>query len=71
MSKFNAEIRKRIADILSVYHDCGEPKITELAREFDIPYKQLWGRVQGRQSRSARAGLNRVLDEVQEQVLIA
>jgi hypothetical protein len=71
MSKFNAEIETRIADALSAYHDRGEPKIAELAREFDIPYKLLWGRVQGRQSRSARTGPNRALDEVQEQALIA
>jgi hypothetical protein len=71
MSKFDPEIEKRIADALCAYHDRGEPKIAPLAREFDIPYKQLKGRVQGRQSRSARTGPNRALDEGQEQALIA
>jgi lysophospholipase L1-like esterase len=66
MSKSNPEIEKRIADALNAYHDRGEAKIALLAREFDIPYKQLWGRVQGRESRSARTRLNRALDEGQE-----
>jgi hypothetical protein len=71
MSKFNAEVEKRIADALSAYHDRDKPKIAELAREFDIPYTQLKGRVHGRQSRSARTGPNRALNEGQEQALIA
>jgi hypothetical protein len=61
MSKFNPEIEKRISDALSAYQDRGEPKIALLAWEFDIPYKQSWGRVQGRESRLARTGPNRHL----------
>jgi hypothetical protein len=71
MSKLDPKIEQRIADALCAYHDRGKPKIAPLAREFNISYQQLKGRVQGRQSRTARTPSNRALDEGQEKALIA
>ena len=71
MTKFNSELEKRIADALGAYHDRGKPKIAPLAREFGISYQQLRGRVQGRQSHSAKTPSNKALHKGQEEALIA
>ena len=71
MSKLNSELEKRISDALCAYYDRGEPKIAPLAREFDISYQLLKGRVQGRQSRSAKTPSNKALNKGQEEALIA
>ena len=71
MSKLNSELEKRISDALCAYYDRGEPKIAPLSREFDISYQLLKGRVQGRQSRSAKTPSNKALNKGQEEALIA
>ena len=38
MPKKLDEIEERVQEVLRAYHDRGKPKMTTLAREFDIPY---------------------------------
>ena len=59
MPKKFDEIEGRVQEALRAYHDRGKPKMTTLAREFDIPYQRLKRRVRGRKSRSEHPGPNK------------
>ena len=70
MSVISSDPEDRISKALQAYHDRDKPKIAPLAREFGVSYSQLFGRVHGRTSRSARPGPNKALDKSQEQALM-
>jgi hypothetical protein len=64
------DIEDRISKACDAYNQREKPKIKALAREFDVPYKRLLARINGRQSRSTRPSTNKALDEAQEKALI-
>ena len=70
MPKFSPEVEIRIASALEAYRTSDKPNIKALAREFDVSYGQLYGRINGRASRNTRPGPNRALDSEQEAALI-
>ena len=70
MPKFSPEVEIRIASALEAYHKNDKPNIKALAREFDVSYGQLYGRVKGRVSPKGHPGPNRALDPEQEAALI-
>ena len=70
MPKFSPEVEIRIASALEAYHTSNKPNIKALAREFDVSYGQLYGRIKGCVSPKARHGPNRALDPEQEAALI-
>jgi hypothetical protein len=60
----------KIANALAAYHDRNEPKIKPLAREFDVSYQTLLGRIRGAGSAIGRPATNKALDSVQEKALL-
>ena len=70
MPKFSAEVEICITSALEAYCMSNKPNIKALAREFDVPYGQLRGRINGRVSRNARPCPNKALDPEQEAALI-
>ncbi|KAJ6039314.1 uncharacterized protein N7446_014062 [Penicillium canescens] len=52
----------KIANALAAYHDRNEPKIKPLAREFDVSYQTLLGRIRGAGSAIGRPATNKALD---------
>jgi hypothetical protein len=70
MPKFSPEVEIRIASALEAYRTSDKPNIKALAREFDVSYGQLYGRVKGRVSPKGHTGPNRALDPEQEAALI-
>jgi transposase-like protein len=54
MPKFSPEVEIRIASALEAYHTSNKPNIKALAREFDVSYGQLYGRIKGRVSPKTR-----------------
>lgn len=69
MPKSYHEIEGRISKACSAYSDRENAKISELAREFDVPYYRLRNRITGRQSRTARPVRNKNLTDAQEAAL--
>jgi hypothetical protein len=70
MPKFSPEVEIRIASALEAYRTSDKPNIKALAREFDVSYGQLYGRIKGRVSPKGHTGPNRALDPEQEAALI-
>ena len=70
MPKFSPEVEIRIASALEAYRTSDKPNIKALAREFDVSYGQLYGRIKGRVSPKGHTGPNRALDPEQEATLI-
>ena len=66
----SSEIEIRIASALEAYRTSDKPHIKALAREFDVSYGQLYGRIKGRVSPKGHTGPNRALDPEQEAALI-
>jgi hypothetical protein len=66
----SSDIEIRIASAIEAYRTSNKPNIKALAREFDVPYGQLRGRINGRVSRNARPCPNKALDPEQEAALI-
>lgn len=52
---------KRIADAITAYHDRDKPKILPLAKEFDVSYQKLRGRILGRTSPNKRSATHKAL----------
>jgi hypothetical protein len=65
-----SDVEKRISEACIAYGCREKPKIATLAREFDVPYQRLRGRIQGKNSRSTRPTTNKALDDAQEQALV-
>ncbi|KAI2716302.1 transcriptional regulator family: Centromere protein B, DNA-binding region [Penicillium roqueforti] len=70
MPKNTQDLEDRIEIALQAYAKMEKPKIAKLAREFDVPYQLLRGRVQGRKSPKCRTGPSKALEPEQEQALI-
>ena len=70
MPKFSPEVEIHIASALEAYYASNKPNIKALAREFDVSYGQLYGRMKGRVSPKGHTGPNRALDLEQEAALI-
>jgi hypothetical protein len=70
MPKFSPEVEIRIASALEAYRTSDKPNIKALAREFDVSYGQLYGRIKGCVSPKGHTGPNRALDPEQEAALI-
>ena len=66
----SSEIEIRIASALETYRSSNTPNIKALAREFDVPYGRLYGRIKGRVSRNTRPSPSRALNQEQEAALI-
>lgn len=63
-------LEDRIDSALKVYHASEKPVIPVMAREFDILYYTLRGRINGRKSLTGRPGTNKALGIEQEGALI-
>ncbi|KAJ5131285.1 uncharacterized protein N7515_007324 [Penicillium bovifimosum] len=71
MAVKSQDLEARILAAVSAYHDSKKKLvITKLAREYNIPYNPLKGRIRGRTSRSQRTGPNKALLPDQEQALM-
>ncbi|KAJ5797138.1 uncharacterized protein N7518_005678 [Penicillium psychrosexuale] len=55
---------------LRSYAENDKPKIAKLAREFNIPYQLLRGRINGAKSQKGRTGTHKALDAEQEEAVI-
>jgi hypothetical protein len=60
----------RIATAISTYGERDNPKMSNWAPEFDVPYYTLRGRINGRKSKAGHPGANKALNAEQEVVLI-
>jgi DDE superfamily endonuclease len=65
-----SEQEDRIKKACSTYHKNPSRKITELAKEFDVPYHALRNRLNGKPSRIDVGGKNKKLSEHQELAII-
>ena len=69
MAQISQEIEARIRNAIDAYqHDPGQ-KMADIAREFEVPYQRLRGRLQGKHSRVNKRPVNCALDKQQENAL--
>ena len=69
MPKSSKEIEDRIQNAVNAYKHAENPKITNIAREFQVPYASLRRRVQGVPSRLQQKPVNYTLNKHQEMAL--
>ena len=69
MPKSSKEIEDRIQNAVNAYKHAETPKITNIAREFQVPYASLRRRVQGVPSRLQQKPVNYTLNKHQEMAL--
>ncbi|EDN06668.1 predicted protein [Histoplasma mississippiense (nom. inval.)] len=65
-SNYTEEQLQRAVD---AYKSNSKLKITSLSREFKVPYATLYGRINGKKSRTMRVPLNRALNDSQEEAI--
>ena len=70
MAGFNSDIEKRISDACASAVSQNRPNISELARQFDVPYQRLRGRINGRPTLNQRRHYPNALDNTQEEALV-
>lgn len=70
MNLQDIDIEERISWALEAYKENPDQKIAELGREFEIPYQQLRGRIQGHQPRTSRIPVNKRLTDGEEAAII-
>ena len=58
--------KERIEEALTYQHSNPEVSISQIARDFKVPYTRLYARFKGRVSRYQRLQVNTVLTEAQE-----
>lgn len=65
-----SELENRITIALAAYHAAKKPNTSAIAREFDISYQTLRGRIKGRRSKNGHTSTNNALEPEQEKALI-
>jgi hypothetical protein len=64
------ELEDRITDALALCRATKKPNVKAIARQFDISYCTLRGRLKGSKSRNERTPTNKALEPEQEKALI-
>ncbi|EDN07049.1 predicted protein [Histoplasma mississippiense (nom. inval.)] len=69
MSKSSNYTEEQLQRAVDVYKSNSKLKITSLSPEFKVPYATLYGRINGKKSRTMRVPLNRALNDSQEEAI--
>ncbi|KMW66471.1 hypothetical protein BDDG_11559 [Blastomyces dermatitidis ATCC 18188] len=69
MPKSSNYIEEQLQRAVDAYKSNSKLKITSLSREFKVLYATLYGRINGKKSRTMRVPLNRALNDSQEEAI--